>query len=124
MEKIKRFENAIKNSLFTGNSQDPAAINYTLACAYEETKETGNVELNFSGVIWERDVAELADQMIDAGINTFTISTTASGLLNVLALFEQHYWFVQGMTRVKANYNDIQTGNPAIIPALIVHYKY
>ena len=124
MEKIKLFENAIKNNLFTCSSQDPAAINFGLASAYMETVKTKNQQLNFSGPIFEHDVAELADQMDDAGIHTFTISCTSSGLLNVLALFEQHYWFVQGMTEVLANYNNFETGNPEVIPALIVHKKY
>ena len=39
-------------------------------------------------------------------------------------MLEQDYWIVQGMTEVRANYNDFKTGKPAVIPALILHYKY
>ena len=124
MNRIKRFDEAIKNNAFRCNSEDPAAINYTLACAYSESLEAGNDLLNFSGAIFDREINEIVGELDDAGIDTFTISSTFSGLLPLLAKLEDEWWFVQGMTEVRANYNDFATGEPALIPALILHYKY
>lgn len=123
MENIKRFDEALKNNNFIGSSSDPAAINYTLACAYSESLDSGNHFLNFSGAIFEKDLPEIIDELDDAGIDTITISSTFSGLLGLLAKFEQEYWIVQGMTEIRANYKDFQTGEAAVLPALILHYK-
>lgn len=124
MKNIKRFDEALKNNNFIGSSSDPAAINYTLACAYNESLKAGNEFLNFSGALFDRDLPEILGELDDAGIHTFTISSSFSGLLPLLAKLEDEWWFVQGMTEVRANYKDIQTGELALLPALILHYKY
>lgn len=124
MENIKRFDEALKNNNFTCSSSDPAAINYTLACAYAESLAAGNEFINFSGALFDRELPEILGQLDDNGVSTFTISSSFSGLIGTLAMLEQDYWIVQGMTEVRANYNDFKTGKPAVIPALILHYKY
>ena len=124
MERIKRFDEALKNNNYIGSSSDPAAVNYTLACAYSESLEAGNQLLNFSGPIFDREISEIVGELLDAGVYSFTISSTFSGLLPLLAKLEDEWWFVQGMTEVRTNYLDFQTGEPALIPALILHFKY
>lgn len=124
MENIKRFDEALKNNNFLGSSSDPAAINYNLACAYKESLDAENQFLNFSGALFDQELPEILGELDDAGIDTITISSTFSGLLGILAKFEQDYWIVEGMTEVRANYKDIQTGRAALVPALILHYKY
>lgn len=124
MENIKRFDEALKNNNFIGSSSDPAAINYTLACAYKESLEAGNQFINFSGALFDRDLPEILDELLNEKIYTFTISSTFSGLLPLLAKLEDDWWFIQGMTEVRANYKDVQTGEVAFLPALMLHYKY
>ena len=124
MKNIKLFDEALKNNNFIGSSSDPAAINYTLACAYKESLEDGNQFLNFSGAIFEHEISEIIAGLEKAGIDTITISSSFSGLLGLLAKFEQEYWIIEGMTEVRANYLDFKTGETALIPALILHYKY
>lgn len=123
MENIKRFDEALKNNNI-GSSSDPAAINYTLAFAYSESLAAGNQFLNFSGALFDQDISEIISELNDAGIDRITISSTFSGLLGILAKFEQEYWIVEGMTEVRANYKDIQTGEVALLPALMLQYKY
>ena len=98
------FDEALKNNNYIGSSSDPAAVNYTLACAYSESLEAGNQLLNFSGPIFDREISEIVGELQDAGVYTFTISSTFSGLLPLLAKLEDEWWFVQGMTEVRANY--------------------
>ena len=73
MENIKRFDEALKNNNFTCSSSDPAAINYTLACAYAESLAAGNEFINFSGALFDRELPEILGQLDDNGISTFKI---------------------------------------------------
>lgn len=124
MKNIKLFDEALKNNNFIGSSSDPAAINYTLACAYKESLEDGKQFLNFSGLIFDREIPDIIAGLEKAGIDTITISSSFIGLLGILAEFEQEYWIIEGMTEVRANYLDFKPGETALIPALILHYKY
>ena len=76
MERIKRFDEPLKNNNYIGSSSDPAAVNYTLACAYSESLEAGNQLLNFSGPIFDREISEIVGELQDAGVYSFTISST------------------------------------------------
>lgn len=120
MKNIKLFDEAIKNNLFRKSSDAPEAINYTLACDYLSAIEDGNEYINFNGVIWEREVPEISGDLRRAGVEFITISSTYTGLLNALALFDQEGYRLQGMTEVLASYVDFTTGERARIPAVIL----
>lgn len=123
MKRIEYFDNAIKNNLLRNSSDSAGAVNYTLACDYQQSLEVGNEYINFSGVIWEREVPEIAEDLRRAKCKYITISSTYTGLLNALALFSKEGYLLQGMTEVLASYTDFETGKPAHIPAVLLYNK-
>lgn len=118
MKTIKLFEDAIANKC--GNLKE-AGINGTMFWAYRDSKAAGNEFIDFNGCIWEKDVEEIVKACRDNGVQQFTISSTFSGLINVLAEFEKHGCKVGGLTQVKATYTDAFTQERAVIPALIMN---
>lgn len=116
MKEIKIFEQVIK-------SEKPVdlrkvSINSTMYWAYRSSREVGNDLIDFHDVIWDEDVAEIAAICEEEEIKEFTISSTFSGLIETLTMFEAHGFVVDGLTKVKAGYTDWRTNDHAVIPAL------
>jgi predicted ATP-grasp superfamily ATP-dependent carboligase len=114
MKEITLFEEARNNpEAFKENG-----INHTLYWAYNNSKEAGNDLIDFSEVIWDYDIPEIAAVLKEEGITEFTISSTFSSLIETLAAFEAQGITMAGLTQVKARYTDWQTGEHKIIPAI------
>lgn len=116
MKKITAFETAKK----TKANLKEAGINSTLYWAYEESKDAERKYIDFSEVIWERDIEEIAKCLLKNGIHEFTISSTFSGLITTLAEFEKHGFKIAGLTQVNARWTDTLTGKREIVPALLM----
>ena len=114
MKEIALFEAARKNP---ENYKD-AGISYTVYWAYNRTREARNELLDFSEVIWEQDVEEIAAFLKQEEITEFTISCSSTGLIPILAAFEKIGIKMVGTTEVFATYKDWSTGEAAIIPAI------
>lgn len=114
MKEIALFEAARKNP----EDYKDTGINYTIYWAYNYTKEAGNELLDFHEAIWERDVEEIAEFLKREGITEFTISSSSTGLIAILAAFEKLGVKMAGTTEVFANYIDWSTGKAAILPAI------
>lgn len=80
---------------------------------------TGTIK-DFNGTIWDRDIPAIVTGLKEKGIKEFTISNTASGLLKTLAIFEANGAKVQGLTSIKGDYLDTQTGELVTIPAMLM----
>lgn len=115
MKKIELFERAIEEQ---AGSLKEWGINHTLFWAYRNSIEAGNEEINFEDVIWDYDIGEIAKTLKENGIGTFTISSTFSSLIPVLAEFAKHGFQMAGLTEVKARYTDFRTHEQAVIPAI------
>ena len=115
MKKIELFERAIAEK--AKNLKD-YGINSTLFWAYRESIEAGNELINFSEVIWDKDVEEISESLLENEIFEFTISSTFSSLIPTLAEFEKYGFQMAGLTKVKAKYKDWETGENQIIPAI------
>lgn len=115
MKTIKLFEKAMAegNEFFNEHN-----INPTLFTAYRQQKDSGNELIDFSEVIWTQDIEPISDFFKAQDITEFTISSTFSSLIETLAAFEKHGFFMNGLTKVKANYTDFITGEKKIIPAI------
>lgn len=116
MKEIKIFEQVI-------NSEKPVdlrkvGINSTMYWAYRNSKEVGNDLIDFREVIWDEDVAEIAAICDEAEVKEFTISSSFSGLIKTLAMFEDHGFVIGGMVKVKGGYTDWRTNEYAVIPAI------
>ena len=115
MNKIELFERAIKEQ--AGSLKD-YGINGTLFWAYRNSIEAENEKIDFSDVIWDYDVKEIADFLKANEIHEFTISSTFSSLIPILAAFEKEGFAMVGLTEVNARYTDWQTGKKATLPAI------
>lgn len=116
MKKIEVFEKAIEDQV------DPrvVGINSTMFWAYRDSQEADSDLLNFSEVIWEKDIAPIVEACRAYGIHEFTISSTFSSLIETLAVFEKLGCKLAGLTSVKTRYTDWQTGTQAIKPAVLM----
>ena len=115
MQKIELLERALREK--AGSLRD-YGINGTLFLAYRNSQEADNEQIDFSEVIWDYDVKEIADFFKENGISEFTISSTFSSLIPILALFEKEGFKMAGLTEVNARYTDFRTGKKAVIPAI------
>lgn len=115
MKKIELFERAIAEE--AGNLKD-YGINHTLFWAYRNSITAGNDRIDFSETIWDSDIEEITETLKGNGISEFTISSTFSSLIPILAEFAKHGFQMAGLTEVKANYTDWQTQERAVIPAI------
>ena len=115
MKKITVFENAIENQVKDLRKE---GINPTAFWAYRRSIEAENERIDFSEVIWDEDVAAIAETLKANGIYEFTISSTFSSLIPTLAEFAKHGFQLGGLTEVNANYTDYTTGKRARVPAI------
>lgn len=117
MKKIEAFENAIANEV---KDIRAIGINSTMFWAYRDSQEAESDLLNFSDVIWDKDIAPIVESCREYGIHEFTISSTFSSLIETLAEFEKLGCKLAGLTTVKTRYTNWQTGEKAIKPAVLM----
>ena len=115
MKKIAAFENAIANQVKDIHAE---GINATAFWAYRRSEDAGNDLIDFSEVIWDEDIAPIAETFRENGITEFTISSTFSGLIATLAAFDKSGYKMAGITEVNANYTDWNTNERARVPAI------
>lgn len=115
MKNIELFEEAIAHKC---KDLRGAGINPTMFWAYRKTQEIGNDLLDFNEVIWERDVEEIVNTCRANGIEEFTISSTMSGIIETLALFESFGCKINGLTKVKSLHKDWVTGEVKLYDAI------
>lgn len=101
---------------FEGNLE----LNSTLFYAYEKAKKTGNRYIDFNDIIWEQDIEAIVTECKKAGLDYITISSTQSGIMETLAMFQQLGCKVGTMMQVKSSYIDFMTGETKDIPAIAV----
>lgn len=106
MNKIEKLENLDKKT-----SLKELGINHTFYWAYRWTLETTNETINFSDVIWEKDVADIVKHCREFKIPYITVSSTFSGLLDVLAEFEKNDCKIGELVKITTSYKDCSTGD-------------
>ncbi len=92
-------------------------INQTFGQAYFAARRNENNLIDFNEVIWEQDVEQIIENCREFGIREFTISSTYSGLIEIIAKLDEKGWKVAGITEVNASYSDFMSGERKIIPA-------
>lgn len=117
MKKIIAFENAIANQIKDLKAE---GINPTAFWAYRKSIDAGNDLIDFSEVIWDKDVEPIAETLRANGIIEFTISSTFSSLITTLATFDKLGFKMAGITEVNANYTDWMTNERAKVPAILM----
>lgn len=115
MKKIELFERAIEEQAASLKEWN---INGTLFWAYRKSKAAGNDLIDFAEVLWDNEVKEISDFLKANEVTEFTISSTASGLIEILAAFEKEGYRMAGLTEAKADYTDLMTGKNKVMPAI------
>ena len=109
----------LDTELFTEDYRN-TAINFTAYEAVRNRKVTGNKLLDFSEVIWDKDIPEIVDTLLRMGETEFTISSTMSSLVQTLAEFDKLGAKMAGVTEVNANHRDRSTGTFKRVPAILM----
>ena len=126
MKRIAEFEEIIER---VNAGEEVKLSEYPQACptlywAYRRSKENGLDEVDFSEVIWEKDVEGIVNQLRKAGHETFTISSTFSSLLETIWEFEKHGCKMEGLKQVRQGYDNFNAETmkmePAYKPAAII----
>ena len=94
-----------------------AGINATFGDAYFYSKDAGNELINFGGTIWERDIDEILECCKKYEITEFTISSTFSGLVKIIAEFTKRGCKLDGLVEINSYFVDIFTNEKERIPA-------
>lgn len=78
-----------------------------------------NKTINFEDIIRESEVEKIVADCKNKGIKQITISGTFTGMINILARFEEFGCKVNGLTKVESSYKDMM-GKTILKPAIIV----
>ncbi len=107
---MKLFVKELENAMQSGNN--PAGLSFQALRAYEESKDAGFDRINFSEVIWDKDIAGVTASLKGLGVAEFTISNQSSGILETLSGFEASGAVVMGLTKI--------TGRKGTSPAFLM----
>ena len=103
MKFIKQYEDAIKNQVASLKDE---GINGTMFWAYRNSNDAGCDDLNFYETIWERDIEYIVETCRANEIKQITISSSFSGMPEVLWEFCKLGCKVVGMKQVPSNYEE------------------
>ncbi len=92
-------------------------VNQTFGQAYFSARRNENNLLDFNDAIWEQDIDQITENLAEFEIREFTISSTYSGLIEIIAELDKRGWKIAGITEVNASYTDFMSGEHKIIPA-------
>ena len=95
-------------------------VNQTFGQAYFAALRNGNETLDFNYVVWKSDVEPILADCRRFGITEFTISSTFSSLVEIIADFVERGCRLDGIVKVKAPYTDTVTGEKKILPAFLL----
>lgn len=93
-------------------------INRTFYWAYRIALTTNNETIDFEDVIWDQDVEEIIKHCKEFNIKKITISSSYSGVIQTIGLFEDNGCKVTGMKKVKSQHTDFYTQEYKIINAI------
>lgn len=116
---ITAIDNVIDNNLNV--TWDDLGFNRRFGDAYAESIEAENDIPDFAYVIWDEDIDGIIEDCKKTGIDEFTISSTFSGLLTIIAKFQERGCVLQGLVEINSRYDrDYRTGERKRIPALLI----
>ena len=110
----------MKNVVFIRDFEDNKEINSSICWNYEKSKKSGNAMLDFSDTVWAREIPEIAKTLRSAGVQEFTISQQSCNLLENMAAFTKCGFKVSGVVEVKSAYQDWDTKEFSMIPAVLL----
>lgn len=106
MKTIEKYEEAIKNRC--PNLRE-AGINPIVFHAYRYSREANNLFVNFNAYIPKAEIPDIVRELKENHISAFTISSSVSNLIDILAKFEKCGCSIVGLTTVQTPYKDLVT---------------
>lgn len=119
MKRIELFDKVINGEIKADKPSD-VGICGTMFWAYRKSEEVGNEVIDFNDVIWENEVEQIVKTCKENNIKEFTISSTFSGLTEVLWELSKRGCKIAGLREVNAPYTDIWTKEYKKIPAVVI----
>ena len=77
---------------------------------YEVARGSGNIYLDISEVVWDKDVEALISCMRDNGIDHFTFSSGWSSAVETAWLFQQNGCTLEGLIEINSRHKHFFTG--------------
>lgn len=93
-----------------GNKWKNISCNMRFGDAYFYSLEAGNDLINFGEVIWDYDIDEILENCRRFGIESFTISSTFSNLINTIAEFQKRGCKLEGLVEINSRFDDWKAG--------------
>ena len=116
MKTIESLEVARKKE----TSFDELGVNRTFFWAYVYSREAETETVDFSEVIWERDIPMIIQACHRFEIKAITISCGMSSMAQTIWEFEKHGCKLAGMTEVNGRFEDWKTGARERKPAFLI----
>lgn len=116
MKEIKVFDQV-------ANGEKQVSIPASVISAYLRCRRNGNELLNFDDCLWEETIPLISTALLENDITEFTISSTFSSLISVLALFDAQGWKMSGIVTVNAAYKSFMSNDWERIPAIMMVHK-
>ncbi len=84
---------------------------------YEDAQKRGNACIDFSECIWDKEIPQLVKDLKAYGIEEFTISSTYSGLVKTIWIFQQNGCTLEGLEEINGHCRDFKNGDYEKVPA-------
>jgi len=91
-------------------SFDDLGVNHPFFWAYTYSREAETDILDFSDVVWEKDIPQIIELCRRFEIDRFTISCPMSSMAETIWEFEKHGCKLVGMREVNTRFDDWKTG--------------
>lgn len=89
---------------------------------YENSREHGNINLDLSEIVWDRQVPKIVACMKANEIERFTFSGTYTEAIRTAWLFQQEGCVLEGFVEINSRYTDAY-GDSLKVPALQFRVK-
>lgn len=88
-----------------------------LGLAYLQSREVGNELPDFADAIWDYDIEAILADCRRFGVKEFTVSSTFSSLICVIARFEELGCTLDGLVKIRERYLRFGADKRKLIPA-------
>ena len=112
---IKEYDEIIRN-----HEQHSGKAKYEVLAGYSDLKRTKNDLLDFNDNIWESDMDGVTAEIRRIGIKEFTVSSSGTRLLEMLADFEKRGIRVVGFRNIKSGWRNFETDEEETKPAILM----
>ncbi len=116
MKTIKKLEQAKKQN---ANLND-IGINHTFYWAYRIALKTGNDLIDLNDAVWDCDVEAIINHCKEFGISEITMSSSFSGAIQTLGLFEDKGCKIIGLKKIKSQYTEFESNEHEVINAVVI----